>query len=147
MPPRLDQSALHLLHRAGQQAELLFLREVADAELTPRQFAVLAAVEHNEDISQTGLVAATGIDRSTLADVVRRLVTKGLLQRKRSRQDQRRYAVRLTARGRDVLLAARPGARRADEKVLAQLAGRQRGDFLEALARVVRGLEQLSGAA
>ena len=34
--------------------------------LTPRQYAILIAIEENEGVSQTGLVAKTGIDRSTL---------------------------------------------------------------------------------
>ena len=43
----LDASALHLLHRAGQCAEVLFTNEAAKNDLTPRQFAVLACVADN----------------------------------------------------------------------------------------------------
>ena len=95
----LDVSALHLLHRAGQCAEVLFTNETGKADLTPRQYAILTSVAQNPDISQTGLVEQTGVDRSTLADIVRRLVKKGLLQRKRTRRDARMYAVRLTSKG------------------------------------------------
>jgi hypothetical protein len=63
----LDVSALHLLHRAGQCAEVLFTNETGKADLTPRQYAILASVAQNPDISQTGLVEQTGVDRSTLA--------------------------------------------------------------------------------
>jgi DNA-binding MarR family transcriptional regulator len=63
-------SALHLLHRAGQCADELFALNVGKTELTPRQYAVLAAAAASEDLSQTALVDATGIDRSTLADIV-----------------------------------------------------------------------------
>ena len=56
----LDISALHLLHRAGQCAEVLFTNETAKTELTPRQYAILASVAQNPDISQTGLVEQTG---------------------------------------------------------------------------------------
>jgi len=101
----LDVSALHLLHRAGQCAEVLFTNETGKADLTPRQYAILASVAQNPDISQTGLVEQTGVDRSTLADIVRRLVKKGLLQRKRTRRDARMYAVRLTQRGQSALSA------------------------------------------
>src|ERR1700733_2002369 len=66
----LDISALHLLHRAGQCAEVLFANETGKTELTPRQYAILACVQQNPDISQTGLVEQTGVDRSTLADIV-----------------------------------------------------------------------------
>src|SRR5436309_11745307 len=117
----LDVSALHLLHRAGQCAEVLFTNETGKADLTPRQYAVLASVAQKPDISQTGLVEQTGVDRSTLADIVRRLVKKGLLQRKRTRRDARMYAVRLTQRGQGALTHARPAASRVDQRLLAPL--------------------------
>ena len=60
-----------------------------DGDLTPRQLAVLVTVAQNEGLSQTGLVDRTGIDRSTLADIVRRMQRKGLLQRRRTKEDAR----------------------------------------------------------
>lgn len=138
---KADVSALHLLHRAGQCADDLFARNVGKSDLTPRQFAVLRMVAKVEDLSQTALVEATGIDRSTLADIVRRLVDRGLLQRKRTRQDARTYAVRLTASGRNALNSAMPAAATTDEHVLGALSAGQRKDFLTALQRIV---DQLS---
>ena len=41
----------------------------------------------DEGASQTKLVEHTRVDRSTLADIVRRLVRKGLPQRRRTRED------------------------------------------------------------
>ena len=98
----------------------------------------MLTVDANEDISQTGLVEATGIDRSTLADVVRRLVLRGYLVRKRTRHDARMYAVRLTAKGKAALEQSKPGAKKADDIVLAALPARQRQEFLETLAQVKR---------
>ncbi len=140
----LEDSVLHLLHRSGQQAEVLFMRQNNNEDMTPRQYAVLLTVEANEDISQTGLVDATGIDRSTLADVVRRLTSRGWLSRKRTRQDARMYAVKLTAKGKAALDQGRPAAKRADEIVLAGLNARQRQEFLSALATVVKSLDSLT---
>ena len=62
-----------------------------NGNLTPRQLAVIITVAQNEGLSQTGILDATGIDRSTLADVVRRLTKKRLLQRRRTREDARAY--------------------------------------------------------
>jgi DNA-binding MarR family transcriptional regulator len=145
---RLEDSVLHLLHRSGQQAEVLFMRQNNNEDMTPRQYAVLITVEANEDISQTGLVEATGIDRSTLADVVRRLVSRGWLARKRTKHDARMYAVRLTAKGKTALDGARPAAKKADDIVLATLPARQRQEFLETLAQVVQSMDvQMAEAA
>ena len=77
----LDQSISHLLHRANQAATERFAKAIGDSDLTPRQVAVLGIVAANEGVSQTGIVAASGIDRSTMADIVRRLVKRRLLAR------------------------------------------------------------------
>ena len=130
-------SALHLLHRAGQRADELFADQVGQSDLTPRQFAVLRAVTMAEEPSQTDLVETTGIDRSTLADIVRRLVERGLVQRKRTRRDARMYAVRLTANGQAALKSAEPAAKKTDERLLSALSMQERDMFLKALDRIV----------
>lgn len=143
----LDTSALHLLHRAGQCAEVLFSNETVKADLTPRQFAVLVCVGQNPDVSQTGLVEQTGVDRSTLADVVRRLVKKGLLQRKRTKRDARMYAVRLTAKGQSILGSVKPVATKVDQRILSVLKSDQRGTFIESLGEIVRAMSRTAAAA
>jgi DNA-binding MarR family transcriptional regulator len=142
----LDTSALHLLHRAGQCAEVLFTNEAAKSDLTPRQYAVLVCVGQNPDVSQTGLVEQTGVDRSTLADVVRRLVKKGLLQRKRTKRDARMYAVRLTPKGQGILSSVKPLATKVDQRILAVLRSDQRSNFIEALGEIVRAMSRTAAA-
>jgi len=141
---RLGRSPIHLLHRAGQCAGDIFHAEMQDGDLTPRQLAVLVTVAQNEGLSQTGLVDRTGIDRSTLADIVRRMQKKGLLHRKRTKEDARAYAVRLTDEGRRVLRAAEPLARRVDERVLEALPTRQREQFIDDLLAIVETLQKIS---
>src|SRR4026208_2645034 len=97
---RLGRSPIHLLHRAGQCAGDIFHSEMKDGDLTPRQLAVLVTVSQNEGLSQTGLVERTGIDRSTLADIVPRMQRKGLLQRRRPKEDARASPAQLTDAGR-----------------------------------------------
>ena len=135
----LDRSPIHLLHRAGQSATEVFQAEITD--LTPRQLAVLMTVASDEGASQTKLAKATGIDRITLADIVKRLVRKGLLQRRRTPEDARANAVELTDQGRRVLSAAVPAARRVDERVIGTLPSKQRAAFVTALASIVETLQ------
>lgn len=137
-------SALHLLHRAGQCADELFAVNVGTSDLTPRQFAVLKAIAAADEPSQTALVETTGIDRSTLADIVRRLVEKGLVQRRRTRRDARMYAVRLTERGSEMLRKAEPAAQATDERLLSVLPQRERDAFMEALSRIVETASQIA---
>jgi DNA-binding MarR family transcriptional regulator len=137
----LQRSPTHLLHRVGQCADDIFSAEMAGG-LTPRQFAVLLTVSRNEGLSQTNLVDHTGIDRSTMADIVRRMQRKGLLQRRRTREDARAYAIRLTDEGRRMLCAFEPGVQRVDERILEALPGKRREEFLDALASIVSILDR-----
>src|SRR5215510_13240934 len=141
---RLSRSPIHLLHRAGQCAGDIFQAEMKIEGLTPRQLAVLMTVSQNEGLSQTGLVERTGIDRSTLADIVRRMQRKGLLQRRRTREDARAYAVRLTDEGRKALRTAEPLARKVDDRILDALPDRQRDQFINGLMAIVDTLQKLS---
>ena len=137
---QLEQSPIHLLHRAGQCAGDVFQAEMSLGDLTPRQYAILLTVSQNEGLSQTHLVEKTGIDRSTLADIVRRLLKKGLLQRRRTKDDARAYAVKLTDEGLRVLKSAEPIARKVDDRILSALSGQQRERFVEDLNTIVRAL-------
>jgi DNA-binding MarR family transcriptional regulator len=140
---RLERSPLHLLHRAGQCAAELFQIELGGDDLTPRQYAILSTVARNEGVSQTQLVELTGIDRSTLADVVRRMIKKGLLQRRRTRDDARAYAVKVTDEGSKVLKAREPLARKVDERILSGLPAQQRDRFIQDLGAIIQALNRL----
>lgn len=132
----LARSPLHLLHRASQCAEQVFA-EMVGAVVSPRQLAVLTAVAQREGASQTDLGRSTRIDRSTLAEMVKTLVRRGLLERRRTKEDARAYAVRLTDEGRRIVRSVQPLALAVDAHLLAALPRKQRRSFIEALARVV----------
>ena len=133
----LDRSAMHLLHRAGQCAADIFSSEVRTSGLTPRQYAVLMVVADEEGLTQTDLVERTGIDRSTLADIVARLLGRGLIHRRRAKEDARAYAIKLSPQGGKALREAQPGAAAVDQKLLANLPPAKRQDFLDTLNLIV----------
>jgi DNA-binding MarR family transcriptional regulator len=141
---RLDRSPIHLLHRVEQFAGDVFSEEMSDAGLTPRQYAVLLTVSQNEGLSQTALVDRTGIDRSTLADIIRRMLKKGLLRRKRTKEDARAYAVHLTPKGKDALAAAIPAASNADERIMMALPAAEREEFLRALTNIIEAIRKIT---
>src|SRR5215831_3017570 len=140
----LGPSVTHLLHRAGQCAEEIFHRQIQNDDLTPRQLAVLVTVARNEGLSQADLVDRTGVDRSTMADIVRRMRRKGLLQRRRTKEDARAYAVKLTDDGKKALRTAEPLARKVDDRILEALPGRQRDQFINDLVAIVDTLQKLA---
>ena len=134
----LDTSPGHLLRRAQQYSNDLYTAEKDDIKLTQRQFAVLFAVDQRDGVSQTDLVAMTGIDRSTLADMIVRMQSKDLLARKRTEEDQRANSVRITSAGRKALKSAMAPVLRADAKILDALPARMRPEFLKGLVLIAK---------
>ena len=133
----INNSLLHLLHRATQAADELYVRNSGVGGITPRQLVVLSAVSNKEDVSQTEIVDATGIDRSTLADMVRRIQKAGLIVRKRAKNDARAYEVRLTPKGRNVLGAAGQVALQSENELASGLKARQRDELSRLLQDLV----------
>lgn len=132
----LAGSPSHLIHRALQLALDVYSEEMGPDGLTQRQFAVLEAVSHKAGLTQTDLVRATGIDRSTLADLVARMTTKGLLDREKSTLDARAKAVRLSPAGEAALEAARPRVEAADKRIMGLLPKGKRDVFLDLLGEL-----------
>jgi DNA-binding MarR family transcriptional regulator len=140
----LTQSPSYLLRRCVQLANDLFARELGASDLTKQQFTVLVAVEQNEGVSQTDLVGVTGIDRSTLAEMIRRMLERGLLARQRTEADQRANAVHLGANGRKALRSARTASEKAEKHLLSGLPASDRAKFLRMLTNLAAAAEKVS---
>ena len=130
----LGGSVTHLLHRALQLALDYHSEAAGPGAVTQRQYTVLAAAAAQDGLTQNDLVRATGIDRSTLADLVARMLVKGLLVRERSATDARANCVRLSEAGRTALAAGATPATAADSRLLGSLSAKKRDGFLKALA-------------
>lgn len=141
----LRKSPGHLLRRAQQYAHDLHSNAVGADGPTPRQFEVLHVVSRNKGISQTDLVKATGIDRSTLADMIARMLKKGLLSRSRDKDDARANNVSITPSGQRVLASAGSGVSRSDGATLGVLPKAQQAAFMKALGAYADALDKLSG--
>jgi DNA-binding MarR family transcriptional regulator len=131
---QFTRSPSHLLKRAAQFSNHIYMEEVGKLGLTHRQFTVLLAVDNNDGKSQTELVKVTGIDRSTLADLVSRLLAQGYLQRRRTKDDGRTNAIRITAIGKKALKTAQPGAEEVDRLLMSLIPASDRKNFLDSLA-------------
>lgn len=144
--PALDKSPSHLLHRALQLALDIYADEQGEGGVTQRQYAVLAAVEAYEGLTQTDLVKITGIDRSTLADMAARMINKGLLERRRSSSDARANAVSLTEAGRQALAETKPRMAAADARLLKLVSTGKREALTEVLRDLIRAGDEVAAA-
>jgi len=140
----LSHSVTHLLHRVLQLALDFHAEASGPAGLTQRQFTVLAAAGAGDGVSQSDLVRATGIDRSTLADLVARMISKGLLERERSATDARANTVRLSANGRAALAEGGRPAARSDARLLDLLPQKKRDSFVKTLATLAAAADASS---
>lgn len=130
---RLSGSPAHLLRRTQQFASDIFARAGLGDFVTLRQSVLLAGIAEQEGRSQADLVRATGIDRSTLADMMARMEKKGLIVRGAAAADGRAKLVKLTSAGRARLAEALPVMQQADAALLEALPRAKRRAFLDTL--------------
>ena len=143
----LSQSVTHLLHRVLQLALDYHAEASGPSGLTQRQYTVLAAVGAADGVSQSDLVRATGIDRSTLADLVARMISKGLLERERSTTDARANTVRLSPSGKAALSDGGKPAAKSDARLLDLLPPKKRESFVKTLASLAAAADATGGPA
>jgi DNA-binding MarR family transcriptional regulator len=141
----IDLSPSHLLHRVLQIALDIYTTEVGEGALTQRQFALLKALEPTQGLSQSELVKITGIDRSTMADLVARMLVKGHLEREKSVVDARANLVKASLAGRTALVEMKPKVMIADEKILMLLSPPKRESFVKLLRKIVINREEALG--
>jgi DNA-binding MarR family transcriptional regulator len=118
-----------------------FSRRSQEVGERPGRFATLMLIARNPGISQTELSHANGRDKSSLTPVVEDLVRRGLVERKRLREDRRTYRLNVTPAGRKAL-ATLTRCARGHERALDGIIGqRDRKRFLEILKRIATEIE------
>ena len=132
----------HLIRRAQQVHYWLWNAEVSP-EVTSPQFAVLYALRAEQNIDQKTLGERVSLDRSTTAEVVARLKTRGLIQRFRDPRDGRRNLLSLTAAGLRTTERLIPKALRMNRLLVSALSEREQAELLRMLNLVVDADEQL----
>lgn len=140
---RLSTSPSHLLRRAEQFAAEIYLRSELPGGVTLRQAVLLAAIAEAEGASQSDLVGATGVDRSTLAEMMSRMERKGLITRSAARDDGRAKSVSLTNEGRRRLEATLPATREVDRALLAAVPKSRRETFVATLVALAAAADKL----
>lgn len=147
-PPAVDLEDLpgHHIRRLQQIAVAIFLQETESTGITPVQFAALQMVANSPGLDQRTLARSIGFDTSTLAGVIDRLESRGLVLRNASPDDRRVRRLTLTDAGRAVLDEVRPGMLRAQERMLAPLPPSERTQFMRMLRTLVQANNELSRA-
>ena len=90
-------------------------------EISSIQFGLLTFLRDHPGVGQRQLVALSQLDKSTLAELLRRMEQKGLVSTSRHATDKRRKTVDLTEAGSEAVKKLEARARTANELLVAGL--------------------------
>ncbi|MCG7622358.1 MarR family winged helix-turn-helix transcriptional regulator [Epibacterium sp. Ofav1-8] len=146
MPEReleLDHLPATLIRRLNQISVARFATAMSNAniDLTPVQYAALAALAARPGVDQATLAALIGYDRATLGKVVERLDLKHLVRREVRPEDRRARSLHLTPAGAALHDAARPLVEALQTDILAGLSRSERQDMLQLLRKATEAAE------
>lgn len=127
-------SILQLSRHVMQAADALYKHNASamGVRVTPTQYAIMLAISVAPGCTQQSLQDNSGIDRSTMSQVVRLLIKKRLISRRRTVKDLRAYAVVLTEAGKQEFALARSCVARTEEDLLGRLSPTARRQFFNA---------------
>jgi DNA-binding MarR family transcriptional regulator len=127
-----------LLRRAWYSLNQAFRRRLLYLEITPDQFTALRILgEHQgKGLSQRELTELMSSDPNTVASLVERMESNGLIQRKPHEKDRRAHRIKLLAKGKRTYATAREIAVQLQKEILSALPPNRCEPFLEELAVV-----------
>jgi DNA-binding MarR family transcriptional regulator len=135
-----------LLRRAWYSLNQAFRRRIMYLEITPDQFTALRILgeTHGKGLSQRELTELMSSDPNTVASLVERMESNGLIQRKPHEKDRRAHRIKLLAKGRRTYATAREIAVQLQKDILSALPAERREGFLEDLTVVADACRQVA---
>lgn len=114
------------LIRRAQQRHVAAWTRIASSEISSVQYTILVVLDARGEASQRELCDDADLDRSTIADLVKRMERKGLIARRRDPEDARRNTVTLTGAGRSERERLRPLVDQVQEALVASMSPQDR---------------------
>ncbi len=126
-----------LVRRLNQIHYAMFFEECHSQNITPVQYGVLTALSLVPWMDQTEIGMDVGLDRTTTADVIKRLQERGLIERRINPADKRSRQAKLTKSGGKIVEELHEGMARAQARLLEPLNARNREVFMRLLGILV----------
>ena len=142
----IDNQPGYYIRRLHQISVAIFLQETEAFGVTPVQYAALQTVGNSPGIDQRTLARSIGLDTSTIAGVIDRLESRGLLMRNASTEDRRVRQLTLTDTARQLLTAVAPSMLKAQQLILEPLSQEEQAEFTRLLRQLVTKNNDLSRA-
>jgi len=134
----------HLIRRLHQISVSIFMEKVKDLDITQVQYATLLTIEFSPGIDQTRLGKAIALDRTTISNVIGRLVAKGLIRREML--NLRTNALFITGAGRAITKVVTPHALSVAEMLLEPLTKIEAKEFQRILKKLIEAKNSASRA-
>lgn len=137
----------YLIRRLNQIHYAMFIEECTAEGITPVQYGILTVLATQPGLDQTAIGFELGLDRTTTADVLRRLEERGYLERRVNPADRRSRQAYITAEGQRLKEALHAGMQRSQDRFLAPLSAEDRARFMTLLTTLVECNNQYGRAA
>lgn len=137
--PATDVKFGFLFRRLVQINSALFTEEVAhlSADMTPTQFSILTTLSKKGQLDQNSLALEVALERSSVAEILPRLESRGIVERRQSLDDKRVKLVRLTRKGSEVVKRLMPAVQRAHDRTVGSLSSDESALLASLLLRVI----------
>jgi len=136
--PRLNRQVCFALYSASKAATAVYRPLLDELGLTYPQYLVMLVLWEDQPRSVRGLGEELGLDSGTLSPLLKRLESLGLVERRRSAEDERRVEVYLTDSG--TALSAKSGAIPQQLADAAGLSAAELDQLRETLTRLTAAL-------
>ncbi|MBS1872191.1 MAG: winged helix-turn-helix transcriptional regulator [Acidobacteria bacterium] len=120
--PQFD-CACATVRRVARMLTQLYNEELP-ARLEAPQFALMSALDRRPGCTQSALARAAAFDKTTISRNIALMRRNGWIETAQG-DDRRERGLRLTTAGREVLRAARPGWRRAQQRLRSAMTGEE----------------------
>ncbi len=124
----------------GRQAMAAFQARIEALGLSPREFALMTALEGEGDPSQRELAGSLGLPASRVVGLVDRLERAGFVRRAGDETDRRAHRIRLTPEGARHLARAHEEATALDRRLTAGLDAGEAAELTRLLRHVSEAL-------
>jgi DNA-binding MarR family transcriptional regulator len=135
-----------LVRRLNQIHYAIFSEECKEHAITPVQFGVLTALSLKPTLDQTEVGTELGLDRTTTADVLKRLEEKNLIERRPHPADRRSRQSLITEEGFSVMKLLHTHMQRSQQRLLSPLSQQDQQIFIELLTKLVESNNKYSRA-
>lgn len=134
-----------LIRRLHQIGAALFYDDCQSESLTPLQVGMLTALSMNPWLDQKAIGRELALDRTTTAEVLKRLADKGLVETRVNPDDRRSRLSVITQNGMNLIHQLQDNIHRSQDRLLEPLSAEDRVDFMRMLAQLVDAHEKTAG--